>query len=95
MEAFLLQNLKFRCTNISIKDIEIVIRFFSNFIRMRVQCRPITYIKIRVPFQAIFKDSSQKPLPIYLEIADISNIKQDNPYNNQALFLNMYQIYLS
>ena len=27
---------------------------------MIVQYRPITYIKIRVPFQAIFKDSSQK-----------------------------------
>ena len=31
--------------------------------------------------------------PQYLEIADTSNIKQDNPYNNQALFLNMNQIY--
>ena len=62
---------------------------------MIVRYRPITYIKIRVPFQAIFKDSSQKPFPPYREIADISNIKQDNPYNNQALFLNMYQIYLS
>ena len=62
---------------------------------MIVQYRPITYIKIRVPFQAIFKDTSPKPLPPYLEIADISNIKQDNPYNNQALFLNMYHRYLS
>ena len=50
--------------------------------------------KIRVPFQAIFKDSSQNPHP-YLENADISNIKQDNPYNKQASFLNMYQIYVS
>ena len=31
---------------------------------MVVQYRPITYIKIRVPFQAIFKDSNQKPRPI-------------------------------
>ena len=31
----------------------------------------------------------------YLEIADISNIKQDNPYNKQALYLNMFQIYVS
>ena len=38
-EAFLLltqQNLKFQRTNILIKDIKIVIRFFSNFIRMIV-----------------------------------------------------------
>ena len=28
---------------------------------MIVQYCPITYIKIRVPFQVIFKDSSQKP----------------------------------
>ena len=61
---------------------------------MIFQYRFVTYIKIRVPFQAIFKDSSQKPHP-YLEIADISNIKQDNPYNKQASFLNMYQIYVS
>ena len=33
--------------------------------------------------------------PPYLEIADISNIKQDNPYNKQASFLNVYQIYVS
>ena len=39
-----------------------------------------------LPLQAIFKDSCQKPLP-NLEIADISNIKQGNPYNDQALFL--------
>ena len=54
-------------------------------------------IKIRVPFQAVFKDSSQKTQPhrAYLEIADISNIKQDNSYNKQASFLNMYQIYVS
>ena len=96
-KAFLLltqQNLKFQRTNILIKDMKIVIRFFSNFIRMIVQYCPIPYIKIRVPFRAIFKDSSQKnPLP-YLKIADILNIKQDNKNNNQALFLNMYQIYL-
>ena len=36
-----------------------------------------------------------KPPPPYLEIADISNIKQDNPFNKQASFLNMYQIYVS
>ena len=48
---------------------------------MIVQYHCTTYIKIRVPFQAIFKDSSQKTPPPYLEIADISNIKQDNPYN--------------
>ena len=30
---------------------------------MIVQYRPITYLKIRVPFQAIFKDSSQNPHP--------------------------------
>ena len=62
-KAFLLltqQNLKFRRTNILIKDIKIVIGFFSNFIRRIVQYCPITYIKINVPFQAIFKDSSQK-----------------------------------
>ena len=58
---------------------------------MIVQYHSITYIKIRVPLQAIFKDSSQKP-HIYLEI---SNIKQDNPYNKQATFRNMYQIYVS
>ena len=81
-------------TNILIKDMKIVIRFFSNFIRMIVQYRPITYIKIKEPFQAILKDTSQNPTTPYLEIADILNIKQDNPYNNQALFLNMYQIYL-
>ena len=62
---------------------------------MMVQYHSITYIKIRVPFHAIFKDSSQKTPPPYLEIADISNIKQDNPYNKQASFLNMYQIYVS
>ena len=28
---------------------------------MIVQYHSITYIKIRVPFQAIFKDSSEKP----------------------------------
>ena len=54
-------------------------------------------MKIRVPFQTIFKDSSQPPPPPppYLEIADISNIKQDIPYNKHASFLNMYQIYVS
>ena len=31
----------------------------------------------------------------YIEIADISNIKHDNPYNKQVSFLNMYQIYVS
>ena len=61
---------------------------------MIVQYRPITYIKIWLPFQAIFKDSSQKSYPPYLEIADIVNIKQGNPYNNQALFLFMHQTYL-
>ena len=35
---------------------------------MIVQYRPITYIKIRVPFQAIFKDSSQKPHPHILKL---------------------------
>ena len=70
-EAFLLltqQNFKFRMTNILIKDIKIVIRFFSNSIRMVVQYRPITYIKIRVPFQVIFKDSNQKPHPHILKL---------------------------
>ena len=63
---------------------------------MVVQYHSITYIQIRVPFQAIFKDSIQTPPPPpYLEIADISNIKQDNPYKKQASFLNMYQIYVS
>ena len=62
---------------------------------MVVQYHSITYIQIRVPFQAIFKDSSQNPHPPYIEIADISNIKQDNPYNKQASFLYMYQIYVS
>ena len=37
-----------------------------------------TYTKIRVPFHAIFKDSSQKPHPHILKLL---NIKQDNPYN--------------
>ena len=46
---------------------------------MIVQYHSITYIKIRVPFQAIFKDSSNKSPPPYLEIPDISNIKMDNP----------------
>ena len=40
----------------------------------------------------LLKIQAKNPTP-YLEIADISNIKQDNPCNNQALFLNMYQIY--
>ena len=62
---------------------------------MIVQYHSITYIKIRVPFNAIFKDSSQKPHPPYLELADISNIKQGNQYNKHASFLNMYQIYVS
>ena len=35
---------------------------------MIVQYRPITYIKIRVPFQAIFKDSSKKPYPHILKL---------------------------
>ena len=51
------------------------------------------YIKIRVPFQAILKIQAKDPTPIS-SIADILNMKQDNPYNNQALFLIMYQIYL-
>ena len=53
---------------------------------MIVQYHSITYIKIRVPFQAIFKDSSQTPPPPYLEIGEISNIKQGNPYNKQHHF---------
>ena len=61
---------------------------------MIVQYHSITYIKIRVPFQTIFKDSSQKPHPHILKLLT-SNIKQDNPYNKQASFLNMYQIYVS
>ena len=35
---------------------------------MIVQYRHITYIKIRVPFQANFKDSSQKPYPHILKL---------------------------
>ena len=31
---------------------------------MIVQYYSIIYIKIRVPFKAIFKDSSQNPIPI-------------------------------
>ena len=62
---------------------------------MIVQYHSITYIKIRVPFQAIFKDSSQKPHLHILKFADIPNIKEGNPYNKQASFLNMYQIYVS
>ena len=62
---------------------------------MIVQYHSITYIKIRVPFQAIFLRFKPKNPPPYLEIADISDIKQDNPYNKQASFLNIYQIYVS
>ena len=35
---------------------------------MIVQYHSITYIKIRVPFQAIFKDSNQKLLPHILKL---------------------------
>ena len=71
MEAFLFltqQNLKFRSTNILLKDIKIVIKFFSYFIRIIVRYRHITYIKIRIPFHAIFKYSRQKPLPHILKL---------------------------
>ena len=54
---------------------------------MIVQYHSITYKKIRVPFQAIFKDSNQKPHPHILKLLTF-------PYNKQASFLNMYQIYL-
>ena len=46
-------------------------------------------------FPGDFKRFKPKNPPPYLEIADISNIKQGNPYNKQASFLNMYQIYVS
>ena len=39
-----------------------------------------------VPFNAIFIDSSQENPPPYLEIADIPNIKQGNPYNKWHYF---------
>ena len=35
---------------------------------MIAQYHSITYTKIRVPFQAIFKDSSQKPHPHILKL---------------------------
>ena len=59
---------------------------------MIVQYRPKTYLKSGYLSRRFLKIQAKPPHP-YLEIADISNIKQDNPYNNQALFLNMYQIY--
>ena len=37
-------------------------------------------------FPGDFERFKPKNPPQYLEIANISNIKQDNPYNNQALF---------
>ena len=46
-------------------------------------------------FPGDFVRFKPKTPPPYLEISDISNIKQDNPYNKQASFLNMYQIYVS
>ena len=46
-------------------------------------------------FPGDFLRFKPKTLLPYLEIADISNIKQGNPYNKQASFLNMYQIYVS
>ena len=46
-------------------------------------------------FPGDFYRFKPKTPPPYLEIADILNIKQDNPYNKQASFLNMYQIYVS
>ena len=46
-------------------------------------------------FPGDFLRLKPKTPPRYLEIADISNIKQDNPYNKHASFLNMYQIYVS
>ena len=46
-------------------------------------------------FPGDFLRFKPKTPPPYLEIADISNIKQDNPYNKQASFLDMYQIYVS
>ena len=41
---------------------------------MIVQYRPITYIKIRVPFHAIFKDSSQNTLPHILKLLTFRNV---------------------
>ena len=61
---------------------------------MRVRYRPITYIKNQGTFPGDFERFKPKKPPPYLEIVDISNIKQDNPYNNQALFQIMHQIYL-
>ena len=60
---------------------------------MIVQYCPITYIKSGYLSRRFLKIQA-KNQPPYLEIADISNIKQDNPYNKQALFLNIYQIHL-
>ena len=51
--------------------------------------------EIQGTFPGDFKRFKPKTPSPYLEIADISNIQQDNPYNKQASFLNMYQIYLS
>ena len=71
------RNVKFWRKNILIKNIEIVIIFFSYFIRIIGQNELVTNIKIRVPFQAFYRFKPKKP-PSYPKIADISNIQWDN-----------------
>ena len=62
---------------------------------MIVQYHSITYIKIRVPFHAIFKDSSQKPHPHILKLLTFRMSSRTIHTINKAPFLNMYQIYVS
>ena len=62
---------------------------------MIVQYHSITYIKIRVLFQTIFKDSSQKTYPHILKLLTFRISSRTIQYNKQASFLNMYQIYVS
>ena len=69
---------------------KIVIRFYEN----DSSISPYKIYKKQGTFPGDFLRFKPKTPPPYLEIANISNIKQDNPYNNQALFMNMYQIYL-
>ena len=61
---------------------------------MIVQYHSITCIKSGHLSRRFLKIQAKNPTP-YLEIADSSNIKQDNLYNKQASFLNIYQIYVS
>ena len=60
---------------------------------MIVQYRPITYIKIRVPFQPIFKDSSQNPHSHILKLLTFRISSIISEYKSNLLIIIVFTLY--